>query len=117
MPLGAEIVVVEILAAVVVEPERVVADEERACRVVGHGILRHDVAHIVVGACVVSFLEDDLQEAVARRGFRREDDAVILDFFQRLFRHEEDARDLLVRAHADVGQDHKAFVALCIDDG
>ena len=117
VPFLPEVVVMKARVAVVVKPERVVADEEGARRIIGHWILRHDMAHIVIGACAVSFAEDDLQQAMARRRFRRKNDALRFKLFDRLLRYEEDARYLVVRAHAEIGQDDELLVVLGVKDG
>ena len=117
LPLEAEVVVVEALARMVVEPERIVADEKGGRRVFRDWVLRRDVAHVVVRDGAVGQAQDDLQEAVRRRRLGRQDDLVVLQRLNRLARGEQDALDIAVRRDADIRQYDEFLAVAGVYDG
>ena len=117
LPLEAEVVVIVALARVVVEPERVVADEQRGCRVVRDWVFRRDVTHVVVRDGAVGEAQDDLQEAVRCRRLGRQDDLVVLQGLDGLARGEQDALDIAVRRDTDIRYDDEFLTVAGVDDG
>ena len=101
----------------VVEPERIVADEKGGRRVFRDWVLRRDVAHVVVRDGAVGQAQDDLQEAVRRRRLGRQDDLVVLQRLDRLARGEQDALDIAVRRDADIRQYDELLAVAGVYDG
>ena len=64
LPLRAQVVVVEPRRAVVVEPECIVADKERARSHGWNGCVRGDTAHLIVRLGTVGIVQDDFQQAM-----------------------------------------------------
>ena len=114
-PFVAQVVVVKVWLFMMVEPEGVVADEQRGRRILGDGSLGGDVAYEVVGNCAIGPAQDDLEQAVGSGRFSRQDDFVIFDVVDGLAGDQQDALNRSIRADADVWQDDEVFAVAGVD--
>ena len=101
----------------VVEVERVVADEERGRRVLGDGVLDGEALYVVGRHGAVAAPEDDLEQRVRGRALGRQRDAVVLDLLDGLSREKQDALDGAVGRDAGAVQDVQLVRVARVENG